>query len=293
MDEIFSLSLSSLSRNGGESIQELPSMYNVLHQYRTTRKLPKRLERCLVVFGVLLGLLFVFKFMSVKSDRFAREDRFRSRRSRTAIVVLTSNKVEHTKKTLDGIDELDPRPDYTIAYRESNSLESIRELTRKRCDYVVDVPNSIHKNQRGMNYWRPTRSPLRTTWLYLMTNLWTRFPDLGEVCYFEDDIYPHPRFLKIVREARKRGRGPLETSAQNEKKREKCQRCRAGGSEDGGTSLENGMCREYCSRNEFCGATASYRNGGTCSVSSAYKLFSCQQEIMTLFMRKLDLYFMS
>ena len=268
-------------------------MYNVLHQYRTTRKLPKRLERCLVVFGVLLGLLFVFKFMSVKSDRFAREDRFRSRRSRTAIVVLTSNKVEHTKKTLDGIDELDPRPDYTIAYRESNSLESIRELTRKRCDYVVDVPNSIHKNQRGMNYWRPTRSPLRTTWLYLMTNLWTRFPDLGEVCYFEDDIYPHPRFLKIVREARKRGRGRLETSAQNEKKREKCQRCRAGGSEDGGTSLENGMCREYCSRNEFCGATASYRNGGTCNVSSANKLFSCQQEIMTLFMRKLDLYFMS
>ena len=91
-------------------------MHNVLHHYRTTRKLPKRFERCLVAFGVLLGLLFVFKFMSVKNDRFERENLFRSRRSKTGIVVLTSNKVKHTKRTLDGIDALDPKPDYTIAY---------------------------------------------------------------------------------------------------------------------------------------------------------------------------------
>ena len=237
-------------------------MDGIYTEYKRTRKLPRRLERCLVVIGVLFGFFFVFKFINVRSNSTSTEGVSR-RRSKTAIVILVKDRIRHTKRTLDGIHSLNPQPDYTIAYRDSNSLEEIKKMTRQRCDYVVDVPEEIHENQHGMSYWRPTQSPLRTTWIYLMTNLWGRFPDLKEVCYFEDDIYPHPQFLKIVREARKHGRGRLESSTQNEKKRQKCQRCRAGGSKDGGVSLENGMCREYCSSGEFCGNTAQYRNGGT------------------------------
>jgi hypothetical protein len=235
-------------------------MRELLRNYKTTRKLPKNLERCLVIVGFLLGVLLVFKFISSKSGKGGTAFR---RRDKIAIVVLTSYRIDHTKRVIDGIRHMDPKADYTIAYRDSNAPDILKKITRERFDYVRDVPAFLHKNQRGNDYYRPTQSPLRTTWLYVMTDLWSRFLDLNEVCYFEDDIFPHPQFLKILREVRQTARGRLETSAQNEKKRQTCQTCLTGDLKDGGVALENGMCRDYCSRNGFCGSNANYRNRGT------------------------------
>ena len=54
---------------------------------------------------------------------------------------------------------------------------------------------------------------------------------------------------------------------------EACSTCSSGGSHDGGVPVVDGVCRDFCSENGYCGRADVYKSGGTdcatCAASSS------------------------
>eukprot|EP00944_MAST-04C_sp_MAST-4C-sp1_P014851 g14851.t1 len=122
--------------------------------------------------------------------------------SGTVVVMAIQRRKAILKHTLAGFAGLSEKPDEIVFYKDFDALDDIEEAARK---IDVGVPVSFH-TRPGHDKWKYDTNfrfgRLRSFWWWLMNHAWReKHPE--QICYFEDDMYPHRDFFKWLREARK------------------------------------------------------------------------------------------
>lgn len=113
------------------------------------------------------------------------------------VVIIVKDRVSLFKQTIRALDNQSVPFDLIVIYVDYDAstdlLEYLKSLKLKTQFEVRYVP-SHDKWMYDSNF---RNGKLRTIWWWLMNNAWSTIkPEY--LCYFEDDIYPHPDFFKWV-----------------------------------------------------------------------------------------------
>lgn len=105
--------------------------------------------------------------------------------------------------TLSGFNKLNTKPDAIFMYRDFGCLKSVDNLVST---IDIGIPISVYSRPVQDNKWKYHENfrfgQLRSLWWWAMNHVWVHAQP-EQVCYFEDDMYPHSDFFKWMRLARK------------------------------------------------------------------------------------------
>jgi len=120
------------------------------------------------------------------------------------VVIPVNTRLKILKLIIQGMLAQVVKPDIIAVYIDVDASKSVNRFVSSLSS--SDIPIEIRRQPKH-NKWKVNENfrngKLRIMWWFMMNDVWNSY-QTSQVCYFEDDMYPHPHFFKWVKEVRKK-----------------------------------------------------------------------------------------